>query len=171
VDVDAGVDVVKQVPTDVVGIFVNDEIIGAVPAPIGADEPIPGSNFKTEAAGEPETMIANIEAFDAIAEGGAEVLEAAMLEGMGDVEALVVWAVVAVPMVIVDVGSAVDAAIDMALGFGLGAGIVPLGWSRGDVTLIGARRVLPPLFRMLAPFFRVLGNSGKGYENCDSDWK
>lgn len=167
-DVDAGVDVVKQVPTDVVGIFVNDEIIGAVPAPIGADGPIPGSDFKTEAAGEPETMMFDIEALDTIAEGGAKVLEAPMFEGMGDVEALIVWAVVAIPMVVVDMGSAVDAAIDMALGFGLGVGIVPLGRSGGDVALIGARRVLPPLFRMLSPFFRVLGNSGKGYENCDS---
>jgi len=164
VDVDAGVNVVKQVPADVVGILVDDEIIGAIPAPIGAYGPVPGSDFKAEAAGEPETMMLDIEALDAITEGRAKVLEAPMLEGMGDVEALIVRAVVAVPMVVVDVLSAVDAAIHMALGFGLGVGIVPLGRSRGDVALIGARRVL-------RVFFRVLGNSGKGYENCDGDWE
>jgi hypothetical protein len=109
-------------------------------------------------------MTTEIETLDAITEGGAKVLEVPMLEGMGDVEALIVRAVVAVPMVVVDVGSAVDAAIHMALGFGLGVGIVPLGRSRGDVALIGARRVL-------RVFFRVLGNSGKGYENCDGDWE
>jgi hypothetical protein len=164
VDVDAGVDVVEEIPADVVGIFIDDEIIGTIPAPIGAYGPVPGSNFKAEAAGEPETMTTEIETLDAITEGGAKVLEVPMLEGMGDVEALIVRAVVAVPMVVVDVGSAVDAAIHMALGFGLGVGIVPLGRSRGDVALIGARRVL-------RVFFRVLGNSGKGYENCDGDWE
>ncbi len=163
-DVDAGVDVVEEIPADVVGIFIDDEIIGTIPAPIGAYGPVPGSNFKAEAAGEPETMTTEIETLDAITEGGAKVLEVPMLEGMGDVEALIVRAVVAVPMVVVDVGSAVDAAIHMALGFGLGVGIVPLGRSRGDVALIGARRVL-------RVFFRVLGNSGKGYENCDGDWE
>src|SRR5208337_897576 len=171
VDVDAGVDVVKEIPADVVGILVHDEIIGAIPAPVGTDGPVPGSNFKAEAAGEPETMMAEIEAFDAIAEGGAKVLEAPMLEGMIIVEALVVGAVVAVPMVVVDVGRAVDAAIHVMFGFGLGVGIVPLGRSRGHVTLIGARRVLRVFFRMLSPIFRVLCNSRKGYENCDSNWK
>jgi hypothetical protein len=26
-------------------------------------------------------------------------------------------------------------------------------------------------FRVLSPLFRVLGKSGKGYENCDGNWK
>src|SRR5208282_2647663 len=154
VDVDAGVDIVKEIPTDVVGILVHDEIIGAIPAPIGADRPIPGSDFKAEATGEPETMMFEIEAFDAIAVGRAKVLEAAMLVGMVDVEALIVGAVVAVPMVVVDMGSAVDAAIHVMFGFGL-----------------GARCVLRVFFRVLSPFFRMLGNSGQGYENCDSNWE
>ena len=171
VDVDAGVDVVKEIPADVVGILVDNEIIGTIPAPIGAHGPIPGSNFKAEAAGEPETMMVEIEAFDAIAIGGAKVFEAPMLEGMINVEALVVGAVVAIPMVVVDVGRAVDAAIHMMFGFGLGVGIVPLGRSRGHVTLIGARRVLRVFFRVLSPIFWVLCNSRKGYESCDSNWK
>jgi hypothetical protein len=171
VDVDAGVDVVEEIPADVVGILVDNEIIGAVPAPIDAHGPVPGSDFKAEAAGEPETMMLEIEAFDAVAIGGAKVLEAPMLEGMVNVEALIVGAVVAVPMVVVDVGSAVDAAIHVMFGFGLGVRIIPFGRSRGDVALIGARGVQRVLFRMLSSFFRVLGNSGKGYENCDSNWK
>jgi hypothetical protein len=116
-------------------------------------------------------MMAEIEALDAIAIRGAKVLEAPMLEGMINVEALVVRAVVAVPVVVVDVRSAVDAAIHVMFRFGLGVGIVPLGRSRRDMPLIGARRVLRVFFGFLSPFFRVLGNSGKGYENCDSNWK
>ena len=105
-----------------------------------------------------------------IAVRGAKVLEAPVLEGMVDVEALVIGGVVAVPMVVVDMGSAVDAAIHVALGFGLSVGIVPLGRSRRDMPLIGARRVLRVFFGFLSPFFRMLGNSGKCYESCDSNW-
>ena len=158
-DVDAGVDVVEEIPADVVGIFVNNEIIGAVPAPIGANGPVPGSDFKAEAAGKPETMMVGIEALDAIAEGGAKMLEAPVLEGMVNVEALIVRAVVAVPMVVIDMGRAVDAAIHVMFGFGLGVGIVPFGRSWGDMALIGARGVLRVFLRVLAALFRVLGKS------------
>lgn len=154
-----------------VGILVHNEIIGTIPAPIGADGPIPGSHFKAKAAGEPETMMREVEAFDTVAEGWAKVLEAAVLEGMINVEALIVGAVVAVPVVVVDVGSAVDAAIHVMFRFGLSVRIVPFGRSRGDVALIGARGVLRVFFRVLSPLFRMLGNSGKGYENCDGNWK
>ena len=169
-DVDAGVNVVKHIPAGVVGIFIHDEIIGTIPAPIGANGPVPGRDFKAEAAGKPETVMIDIEALDAVAVRRAKVLEAPVLEGMVDVEALVIGAIVAVPMIVVNVGSAVDAAIHVALGFGLSVGIVPPGRSRGDMTLIGARRVLRVFFRFLSPFFRMLGNSGKRYESCDSNW-
>jgi hypothetical protein len=65
------------------------------------------------------------------------------------VVALIVGAVVAVPMVLVNMGSGVDAAGVMTFGFGLGARIVPLRRSRRDMALIGARRVLPALFGVL----------------------
>ena len=42
-DVSAGVDVVKQVPARVVGIFVDDKIITAIPAPVRGDGPVPSS--------------------------------------------------------------------------------------------------------------------------------
>ena len=51
VDVHASVNVVEQIPADVVAILINDEIVGAVPAPIGASWPIPGRDFKEEPAG------------------------------------------------------------------------------------------------------------------------
>jgi hypothetical protein len=162
VDVDAGVDVVECVPSIVIGIFVDDEIVGTIPAPIGADGPIPGSDFKVEAAGKPEAVKSGIKAFDAVAEGGANVLEAAVFEGMIDVKALIVGTCVAVPMVIVDVWSVVDVTGGVAFRFGFGVGIVALGRRRRDMALIGARGIL-------AALSAVLGDSGKSHKNCQSN--
>jgi len=158
VDVHAGVDVVERVPAIVVRIFIDDEIVGTIPAPIGADGPIPGSDFKVECAGKPEAVMLGIKAFDAVAEGGANVFEAAVFEGMIDVKALIVGTCVAVPMVIVHVGSVVDVAGGVAFWFGLGAGIVPLGRRRRNTALVGARWILAAL--------PVLRNSRQGHKNC-----
>jgi hypothetical protein len=108
-----------------------------------------------------------IEAFDAVAVGWAKMLEAPVLEGVVHAVAFIAGAVVAVPMVVVDVGSGVDVARNMPLGFGPGARIVPLRRRWRDAALIGARRILPPLLASLP--FAPLANSGKSYENCQSN--
>jgi hypothetical protein len=55
VDVDAGLGVVDEIPTGVVGVIVDDEVVArAVPAPAGGEVPVPRSDFKREAAREPE---------------------------------------------------------------------------------------------------------------------
>jgi len=59
------------------------------------------------------------------------VLEAAVLERMVNVIALIVRPVVAVPVVLVDVRRTVNAAGVISLWFGLGARIVPLGGGGG----------------------------------------
>ncbi len=41
VDVNAGMYVVEQIPSDVIRVLVNDEVIPAVPAPVRAKRPIP----------------------------------------------------------------------------------------------------------------------------------
>ncbi len=41
VDVDAGVNVIEHVPAIAVGIFVDDEIIAAIPTPVRTNGPIP----------------------------------------------------------------------------------------------------------------------------------
>src|SRR5260370_19531448 len=123
VNVDAGMNVVKQIPAGVIGILIDGEIVGAVPAPIGANGPVPFRNFKEETTRQPEAVMIAIEAFDAVAEGRAEVLEAAMLEWMVEVIALIVRPVVAVPMVVDDGRGTVHAARVVMLGVGIGAGI------------------------------------------------
>jgi hypothetical protein len=81
VDVDASVNVIEQVPTVVVGVLINDEIVTTVPTPVLANGPVPGCYFKEESARKPETVTVTVESFDAVAVGGAEMLKAAMLEG------------------------------------------------------------------------------------------
>jgi len=77
------------------------------------------------------------------------VFEAAVLERMVNVEALVVGTVVAVPMVIVDVRSGVDVAGRMAFGFRLGAWLRPGRRGRRNASLVGARRILLALIAAL----------------------
>jgi hypothetical protein len=154
VDVDAGVNVVEQVPPGVVGILINDEIVGAVPAPIGANRPIPGGNFKVEAARQPETVVIAIKAFDAVAIRWSEMLEAPVLERMVEVKALIVWTIVAVPMVIVDVRRSIHMAGRVPLRLGFGVMIVPplrRGW---NAALVGARKTLSPLLPVLLAALR-----------------
>ena len=107
-DVDAGVNVVKHIPANVVGVLVDHEIVGAVPAPIGTNGPVPRRYFKIEAARKPEAVVIGIEAFDAIAVRRAKVFEPAMFEGVIDVIALVIRTIVAIPMVFVDVRRAIS---------------------------------------------------------------
>src|SRR5258708_39988682 len=85
VDVNAGVDVVDQVPTFVVGIVVDHEVIAvAIPAPIRSNIPIPGSNCKGKTAWKPEAVIVAVKALDAIAIRRAKVFKAAVLERVVD---------------------------------------------------------------------------------------
>jgi hypothetical protein len=168
VDVNASVNVVKQIPADVVGILVDHEIVGAVPAPIGTNGPVPGRYLKVEAARKPEAVMIGIEAFDAVAVRRAKMFKPAMLEGMIEVEALVIRTIVAVPMILVDVRRAIHMAGHMALGLGLGVWVVsPLGWRR-DVALIGAGRILPAL---LAMFLSALRENRERRKYCQSNRK
>ena len=144
-DVCARVDVVEQIPADVVGIFINYKIVSAVPAPIRANSPVPRSDLEAEPAREPETVMIAIEALDAISKGRAEMFEAPVLEGMINVVALVVGGIVAVPFVAADVRMIVDPATWLAFGFRLGMRVIALRRRRRNVALIGAWRIWPTL--------------------------
>lgn len=86
VNVDAGMDVVKQIPADMVGVFVYDEIIAAIPAPVGGEGPIPVGDLKVEAAREPEAVVVVVNPSDAVAVGRTEMLKTAMREWDGRCE-------------------------------------------------------------------------------------
>jgi hypothetical protein len=94
-------DVIEHIPSVMVGILVNDEIVVVtVPAPVGSDGPVPISDLEVEAARKPETVMVGIKAVNAVTIGRAKVLEAAVLKRVVEVVALVVRAVVAIPVVV-----------------------------------------------------------------------
>src|SRR5437879_2047414 len=101
VRVDTGVNVVEQIPADMVGVLVYHEIIAAVPAPFGTNRPVPGRNCKVKNARQPEASMIGIEAFNTVTVGRAKVFETAMLERMVKVIALILRPVVPVPVIFV----------------------------------------------------------------------
>jgi hypothetical protein len=127
VDVDASVNVVQHVPAIVVGIFVDDKIVAAIPTPVRADRPIPRGDFKVEATGQPEAVVVAIESLNAVAIRRTKVFEAAMFERMIDVKALIVRPVMAVPMVITDVRRGNNVAALAVFRFRLRARLAPRG--------------------------------------------
>ena len=102
-NVDASVDVVQQIPADMVGVFVHDEIIATIPTPVSGKRPIPVGDLEIEATREPETVVVAVNAGDTVAVGRAEVFEVAVLEGVVDVEALIVRSIVSIPVIVADV--------------------------------------------------------------------
>src|SRR5258706_16046551 len=124
VDVNGGVDVVDQVPTFVIGIVVDHEVIAvAVPAPIRSNIPIPGSNCKGKTAWKPEAVMVAVKAFDAISIRRAKVLKAAVFERMVDDIAAVVGPGAAEPMGVAGGRGGVGAGAFAGMGFRVGRGV------------------------------------------------
>ncbi len=167
VDIDTGVNVVKQIPTGVVGVLVDGEVVAAVPAPIRTNRPVPGRYLKVEPARKPEAVMIGIEAFDVIAVRRTKVFEPAVLERMIEVEALVIWTIVTVPVIVVDVRRRIYVARNMPLRFWLGVSVVS-PWRRlRNVALIGARRILPAL---LPAFLAALTKNRQCYNHCQRNY-
>jgi len=157
--VDAGLSVVDEIPAGMIGIIVNDEVVArAVPAPAGREVPIPRSNLKREPTREPEAVRTEIKAFDVIAVGRAEVFEAAVRIRMRDDVALVIGAIVAVPVIIVNVGNAVDAVAGAMIDFRLGGWRAVRG-SFGNVAAVGVNVVMAFAAGVFAGALRVCGRS------------
>jgi hypothetical protein len=91
-----------------------------------------------------------IKTLDAEAMGGPDLGEMAMLEGTIEVIALVGWAIVTIPVVVVDVRSAVDVAF-LALLLRSCLRLALRGWRR-YMSLIRARRTLIMLRVFLGMF-------------------
>ena len=148
-NVNASVDVVEQIPADVVGVFVDDEIIAAIPAPVSGKRPIPVGDLEIEATGKPETVVVAVNAGDAVAVGRTEVFEVAVLERVVDVEALIVRSIVSIPVIVADVLRVINGTVLPMLFFPFE--VLGIGFGRRGryASLIGARRILMvPLVRL-----------------------
>jgi len=149
VNVDASVDVVQQIPADMVAVFVHDEIFATIPTPVSGKRPIPVGDLKIEATGEPETVVVAVNAGDTVAVGRAEVFKVTVVEGVVDVKALIVGSVVAIPVIVTDMLSMVDRTVLPMLLFPL-EGLGVRFWRGGrDASLIRARRILVVLLMRL----------------------
>jgi hypothetical protein len=100
-------------------------------------------------------VVVAIEAFDAVAVRGAKVFEAAVFERMIDVKAPIVRAIVAVPMVIVNVWSGIDVPGRMAFGFRPGARFAARGRPLGNASMVCSRGILAPLSLLAALLARL----------------
>ena len=142
VHVDAGLHVVKQIPADMVGVFVDYEIIATVPAPVGDEGPIPISDLKVEAAREPKAVVVEVNPSDAVAVERAEMFKMALLEGVIDMETPVGRSIVAVPVVVAHMLRVIDKAVLLMLLFPFE--VLRVGFRRRgrDATLVGAKRIL-----------------------------
>jgi hypothetical protein len=170
-DVHAGVDVVNQVPTRVIGVFIDYKIIAAGPAPVGGFMPVPIGDFEKESAGEPEAVTVWIKPLDAVAIGRAEMLEVAVLVGAIKVEALVARSVVAILVVVADVRDLVDVPALIALSFAIHVLVFASLGSRRNASAVAARRIgallLSSAMLRVATMLLRVGGAGE----CDSQCK
>ena len=127
-NVNAGLGVVDQIPSRMIGIVIDDYVVGAGPAPIRRIFPVAWKNFKAEAAVKPEAMEAQVKAREAIRMRRAEIAEAAMLERMVHVEARIVSIVVTIPVIIADMRPFVYFATLIGVAFRCAA--LSPGWRR-----------------------------------------
>lgn len=138
-------DVVEQVPARVIGVLIDGEVVATIPAPLGGASPVPRSDFKVEAAGEPDAMVVTVNASNGVTVVGAKVFKMTVFERMILVKALIVGLVVAVPVIVVDMLRAIDLAVGAMLGLRSGVGVALLrrrrdvrlicAWSTGTVSL------------------------------------
>jgi len=103
---------------------------------------------------------------DMVAVGWSEMFEAPMLEGMVQMKAFVVGAVVSIPVVVADVLGFVDFAVYVMFHLGISLRNLTMGWWRGNPPLVGSRHVIARL--SVLPFgvstFRVLREYTRGPE-------
>jgi len=78
----AGIDVVEQVPADVIGIGVDDKVIATVRAPRVKDGPVPGGYLEVIAARELKSMVDPIHPEYVVTMLSAAMVKVPVVEGM-----------------------------------------------------------------------------------------
>src|SRR5271166_3850132 len=159
-DIDARVNVVEQVPTDMIRVFINRIIVPAIPAPIGAGRPIPQCDFKVETTGQPEAVVVPIKSLDWIAIRRTKLLEVAVLEWVLDAIARIVWPVVAIPMIVVNMRRGILTPAGIALNFWFCVRTASRRRLWRNMSLVRTRGI-PPWLSNSAPATTL-----RGYRKC-----
>jgi hypothetical protein len=122
-----------------VEIIVDYKIVIAIPAPIGANRPIPDSHYEPKTARKPKPVMVAVYPLDSVTVGNADAFKTSVLKGVVNMEALVVWPVVAVPAVVVNVLCLIPSPVVMLFHFWFCMNIVAARRRWRHVPLIGAR--------------------------------
>lgn len=143
-------DVEDEVPSRMVWIEIDHELIPATPAPVCAIWPIPVSDLEVVPTRQPEPITGPVEADDAVVVARANAVKAAMDIGLAKTEATVIGSSPAVPDAVVIPRGTVNAAVRVARVTRLGIALGPALWR------VGSRETLAVLRRYLMPGLLVL---------------
>ena len=97
-------------------VFINDVIVATVPTPIRADGPVPCRDIEEKAARKPEAVVVAVDSHNTITIARAGANEASVGEGMVEVVAVIVRAVVAVALIIAYVWPRINLALPTRFG-------------------------------------------------------
>ena len=140
-DIHARMDVVKEIPARMIWVFVNDEVISAVPAPVGTQRPVPCGHFKKEAAGKPEAVKTGVEPDNPVTVARPKMRKMPVRKRMIQVETRVIPLLVAKPLIVIDVRGVIHMPRRQMLCLALFLRIVSRRRRRWDVLLVRARRI------------------------------
>jgi len=135
----------------VIRVFINDVIVATVPAPIRADGPVPCCDIEEKAARKPEAVVVAVDSHNTITIARAGANEASVGEGMVEVVALIVRAVVAVPVIIAYVWPRINLALPARFALRFHRAFVSCrrrGWNPSLVRVRLAVRLLLSFLRM-----------------------
>ena len=114
----ARVHVLEHVPAGVIGVFINDKVLTAIPAPVRANRPVPFRHLEIKTAWEPKPVMVAVNSLDVIAIGRAEMFKPSVLEGVIHMVALVVRPVMPVPVIVADVLGSIQLSVCVAFRLG-----------------------------------------------------
>jgi hypothetical protein len=135
-NVGACVDVVKQIPPDVVRIVIDDEIVTAIYTPVREDRPVPISYFKRVACRKPKSMMLPIDPENVVALFTPTMIKVPVIEGTIEMKARIVGTVMSEPLIMIDMLGVVNPPVSKPLSAkSRSRWIAGRGW--WDMTLIG----------------------------------
>jgi len=102
VHVSAGIDVVEQVPANVVGVGVDNKVVPTVDAPGGEDGPFPWSYFEVIASRELKPVMDPIHPEYVVRMLAATVVKISVIEGAVQMKSRIVGVFMSVPVIVID---------------------------------------------------------------------